>query len=106
MNSLINKKIEDNQFFNIEGNELTIGSSKEIGILELTNFVAKSVFDKFNEIKPNEMQYGALQHNLKFIKTKIDKHNNAWPVKCAYWLGLNILINGLGLDKYSFFCQS
>ncbi len=105
MNSLMNKKIEDNQFFNIEGNELTIASSKEIGITSITDYVAKNIFTKFNQTDLKDTQYQVLYYNLEFIKTKIGKHNNAWSVKLANWLGLNILINGLGLDKYSFFAN-
>ncbi len=103
MNGLISIKISDSQFFNIEDNELTIGSRKEIGILELTDFVAKNIFTKLNQTKLENDQYQVLYYNLEFIKTKIGKHNNAWSVKLANWLGLNILINELGLDKYSFF---
>ncbi len=105
MNNFINVEIRENQFFNIKDNELIIGSSKEIGILELTDFVAKNIFTKLNKTELKDTQYQVLYYNLEFIKTKIGKHNNAWSVKLANWLGLNILINRLGLDKYSFFAN-
>ncbi len=105
MNSLINKKIEDNQFFNIKDNELTIGNSKEIGIASITDYLAKNIFTEFNQTKLENNQYQVLYYNLEFIKTKIGKHNSVWSVKLANWLGLNILINGLGLDRYSFFAN-
>ncbi len=106
MNDLINKRIEDNQFFNItEGHKVTIGESKKIGIVSITDYVTKKIFTGFNQTQLKNDQYQVLQCNLKSIKTKIDKHNDTCPVKCAYWLGLNILINKLGLDRYNFFAN-